>query len=121
MTTRDPADALPNALFPALPVCWAFLDDPEIEDLLDELADWVDWLVYRYALDHRVAPACWPEHGALVEELSALRTGWLAAFAITSRPEAPLEWHHHFAAARQRLTLWAGRNGCRPGEHRADR
>jgi hypothetical protein len=118
MTTYD---ALPDALFPAFPVCWPFLDDQAVEECLDALSDWVDWLVQRYALDHRTIPPCWSEHGALVEELSALRTGWLAAFAMTSRPEAPLEWHHHFGAARLRLTAWSARTGCRPSEHRGDR
>jgi hypothetical protein len=55
----------------------------------------------------------------VVEELSALRTAWLASYAVTGRPEAPLEWHAHFATARQRLTDWVARTGCRPGEHRA--
>jgi hypothetical protein len=52
------------------------------------------------------------------QELSALRTAWLASYAVTGRPEAPLEWHVRFATARQRLTDWVARTGCRPGEHR---
>jgi len=109
---------LPVDLFPTLPLCWANLDGTETADAIEELDDWVAWVVDRYTLDHRTIPPCWDRHGALIEELSALRTAWLAAYAGTSRPEAPLEWHHHFAAARQRLTDWVARTGCRPGEHR---
>ena len=120
MTTNDPIDQLPAALFPTIPVCWATMTDRETEDALDELEDWVFWVVDRYALDHRTVPPCWAEHGALVEELSALRVAWLAAFGITGRPEAPLEWHGQFAAVRQRMTEVVSQSGCRPSEHRAD-
>jgi len=75
-------------------------------------------MIDRYALDHRTIPPCWPEHGALLEELSALRTAWVTAFAEDSRGDAPLHWHAEFAAARQRLTEWVVRTGFRPGEHR---
>lgn len=120
MTIHDRTDHLPTALFPAMPVCWATLTEIENEDALEELADWVNWVVDRYALDHRTIPPCWDEHGALVEELSALRVAWLAAFGITGRPEAPLDWQNNFAVARQRLSDWASRTGCRVDEHRPD-
>jgi hypothetical protein len=120
MTIRDAADQLPAGLFPPLPVCWALLDDLETEDALDELQDWVDWAVDRYRLDRRTVPPCWDQHGALVEELSALRTAWVAAYALTARPDAALDWHLAFALARERLSGWSARTGCRPGEHRAD-
>lgn len=121
MTTPDQTDQLPSDLFPTLPVCWATLDELQTEDALDELADWVLWALDRYSLDRRVIPECWDNHGALVEELSALRTAWIAAFCITGPPGAPLDWHQQFDAARQRLSDWASRTGCRPGEHRPDR
>jgi hypothetical protein len=37
-----------------------------------ELVAWVSWLVERCELD---IPACWPQHGAILEELDALRIG----------------------------------------------
>ncbi|MBA3743173.1 hypothetical protein [Sporichthya sp.] len=122
MTSPEYTDNLPPDLFPTFPVCWATLSDVETEDALEELDDWVTWLVDRYSLDHRAVPPCWEQHGALVEELSALRTAWISAFNITGRPEAPLEWHAHFAAALRRLIDWASRTGCRTGgQHRPDR
>lgn len=120
MTTHGHTENLPAELFPTFPICWATLTDIETEDALDELEDWVGWALDRYALDRRTVPPCWDQHGALVEELSALRTAWIAAYALTGRPEAPLEWHGQFAVARQRLADWASRTGCRPGEHRPD-
>lgn len=106
--------------FPPLPLCWPALTEQEREDQLQALNDWIRWLVDCYALDHRVVPSCWAEHGALREELSSLRTAWLTAFAITSTGDAPLDWHAGFAAARQRLADWVSRTGCRSGEHRPD-
>jgi hypothetical protein len=106
--------------FPPLPICWRALSPHEYEEQLEALDDWTAWLASRYALDHRTIPPCWPEHGALLEELSALRTAWLTAFAVTSAGDAPLAWHTHFAAGRQRLTDWVSRTGCRAGEHRPD-
>jgi hypothetical protein len=121
MTHPEHIDQLPPDLFPTLAVCWATMDDLQTEDALDELQDWVAWVVDRYSLDHRVIPGCWDNHAALIEELSALRTAWIAAFCVTARPEAPLDWHQSFQFARQRLSDWASRTGCRPGEHRPDR
>jgi hypothetical protein len=39
----------------------------------EELVAWVQWLVARYELNN--IPDCWAQHGALVEELDALRIG----------------------------------------------
>ena len=113
-----PGPQLTQEAFPPVPLCWPALTEEEREEQLDALADWTRWLVDRYALDHRTVPPCWSQHGALLEELSALRTAWLTAYAVTSTGDAPLEWHAHFAAARQRLAEWVSRIGCRSGEHR---
>lgn len=104
--------------FAPIPVCWPILSDDELADRRQELDDWVHWITNRYGLDHRTIPPCWPEHGALVEELSALRTGWVTAFAADARGDDPLRWHSDFEACRQRLTDWVARAGCRPGQHR---
>lgn len=104
--------------FAPLPVCWPTLTTAETETRLDELADWIDWLTERYALDYRTIPPCWARHGSLLEELSALRTGWLTAYAQEARGDAPLQWHSDFATARLRLAEWTARAGCRPSEHR---
>ncbi len=113
-----PGPALAQEAFPPLPICWPSLTAKERGEQFDALTDWLHWLTACYALDHRVVPSCWTQHAALVEELSALRTAWLSAFAATSPGSAPLEWHSHFAASRQRLADWVSRSGCRPGEHR---
>lgn len=71
---------LRNALngFSPTPVCWAVLSaGKEMNEQLGHLTDWVNWLVDRYALDHRTVPPCRDQHGAVLEELSALRTAWI--------------------------------------------
>ena len=115
-----PGPQLTQEAFPPLPLCWAALTDQERDEQLQALDDWAHWLIRRYALDHRTVPPCWTRHGALLEELSALRTAWLTAYAVTSTGDAPLEWHAHFAATRQRLTDWVSRTGCRSGQHRPE-
>ena len=107
--------------YPPTPVRWPFLTDAEAAAEADRLQCWVDWLVARYQLDARTVPPCWMQHGALVEELSSLRTAWLEAHDPSSDGGAPLDWHHAFHLARQRLTDWTARSGCRPGEHRVPR
>lgn len=104
--------------FPPVPLCWPALNDQEKAEQLEALSDWTLWLAHCYALDHRTVPPCWAQHSALLEELSALRTAWLTAFAATSPGDAPLDWHTNFAASRQRLADWVSRTGCRSGEHR---
>ena len=113
-----PGPQLVQEAFPPVPLCWPAPTEEEREEQLDALTDWIRWLVDRYALDHRTVPPCWSQHGSLLEELSALRTAWLTVYAVTSTGDAPLEWHAHFAAARQRLAEWVSRIGCRSGEHR---
>jgi len=100
------------------PICWPRLNREAAVDTWHGLDAWIRWCVRRYGLDHRTIPPCWYQHGALVEELSALRTGWQAAHAPTAPGNAPLEWHALFALSRQRLQDWVARSGCRPDEHR---
>lgn len=104
--------------FPPSPTCWPTLDPRQAREEMDGLTRWVTWLSARYGLDHRTVPACWPEHGALVEELSALQMAWVASYAETANPAAPLDWHTNFGATRQRLGDWVARTGCRPEQHR---
>ena len=106
--------------FAPIPICWPMLGEAETTAHAQELVDWVDWVFDRYALDHRTIPPCWSQHGALLEELSALRTAWVTVYSADSVGDAPLRWHSEFAAARQRLTDWVARTGCRPGEHRGN-
>ncbi len=68
---------------------WRDLDAPTATAELSRLADWVDWLTNRYNLDHKLIPPCWSQHGALVEELSALRTLWEASYLEDANPSAP--------------------------------
>lgn len=83
-THSPPRPGLMQEAFPPIPLCWRALTPQEREDQVEALREWIDWLVGRYALDQRTVPPCWEQHGALLEELSALRTAWLTAFAVTA-------------------------------------
>jgi hypothetical protein len=104
------------------PVCWKTLDGASTERELRVLDEWIRWLVRRYALTpaaDMVLP-CWYRHGTIVEELSALHTGWLAAFAPDAPGSAPLDWHAMFAGTQTRLRETRGRSGCMGKEHREE-
>ncbi len=111
---------LPQETFPRLPMCWSANLKAEQDKALKELRTWSERLVRRYALGHRTVPPCWAEHGALVEELSALHTAWAKAFAAASTADEPLRWHGDYAAARRRRADWAAWSGRRVGEHRPE-
>jgi hypothetical protein len=100
------------------PVAWATLDVDEAAQAWADLDPWVRWLVRRYLIDAREIPPCWPRHGDVVEELSALRTAHQAAFDPSGAPTGPADWHHGLAATRSRLRDLVARTGCRPAEHR---
>ena len=121
MTTDHKSDFYPTprtTFGPDRPICRARLHGDHATEVLDELTDWVQWLPHRFTLDPRTIPDCWDQHGPLIEELSALYTAWQTAYAPTAEGDAPFAWMNQFALARQRLTNWAARTGCRPGAHR---
>lgn len=101
-------------------VCWRDLDDTDTQRELADLAEWVTWVVTRYSLDHRTVPPCWARHGALVEELSALRSLWELCFLADPAPADPATFHERFALAIARLRDWAARRDCKPTQHRGD-
>lgn len=118
MTATENPKTGSSSTFPHVPVCWPHLHADQHAERLTELSTWLSWLKTRYGLDHRTLPDCWQEHGALVEELSALATGWTTAFSSKTDGYTPLHWHTDFALTRRRLADWTARSGCRPGEHR---
>lgn len=101
-------------------VCWPALTVEAAEAELHTLANWVEWLVGRYSLDHRTVPPCWHEHGALVEELSALHSLWQACYGPDASPADPTNFQQHLSLALMRLRDWAARRDCKPGNHRDD-
>jgi hypothetical protein len=127
MTATPGDDQLPPFDAPALAstwlletVCWKVLDPETATREWPTMAEWVRWLANRYVLSPRTIPPCWYHHGGMLEELSALRTGWLAAFAPDAAGSAPLDWHAAFAATRGRLEETVSRSGCTKDDHRVD-
>lgn len=100
---------------------WQSLEAGQARTAWAELIGFVDWLVERYRLEESVPP-CWYRHGALVEELSALRLAWLGAYtAGLCKPTDAAVWHDLLARVRVRVRIrdW-DRQGCAGGTHRAD-
>jgi hypothetical protein len=110
--------AITRTLSRAVPVCWKLLDHVSAAREWRALAEWVRWLATRYDLAPRTIPPCWYRHGSFVEELSALRTGWLAAFAADAPGGAPLDWHTMLWGTCDRLQHTVSRTGCTKDEHR---
>jgi hypothetical protein len=101
-------------------VCWKGLDASTTLVETDRLSEWVDWASARYQLDYKTIPACWSQHGSLVEELSALRTLWLGCFEEDSAPSDPITFHRELEGALRRLREWNSRSGCTRTLHRAE-
>ena len=60
---------------------WDLLNDDDHLEYSRDLARFVDWLVARYRLQRHIPP-CWWQHGAHVEELSALFTAWRGVMEV---------------------------------------
>lgn len=95
-------------------VNWRTLRNEDAADEWRQLREWVEWFAVRYAIPHSTVPTCWWQHGALVEELSALHTAHLAAFHDTDSGYGPISWHERLTPATARLTRAYG-GGCTHG------
>lgn len=90
-----------------------------------DLIEWVEWLVDTYELVQftgKLVP-CWPAHGGIVEELAALRAGWIAAQRLARKADtdAVAVWHdralHPFINRFNAYQL----NLCTQGKHKIQR
>jgi len=103
----------------ATPIAWCSLDRDQAREEWAALAGWVDWLVDRYGLSERI-PACWYRHGAVLEELAALRVAWLGAYeSPNARASDGVAWHDMLDRVLIRMREW-DRCGCVHGTHRDD-
>ncbi|HWA66464.1 MAG TPA: hypothetical protein VG899_08865 [Mycobacteriales bacterium] len=98
---------------------WHTLAPDEADLASAALAKWVDWLSARYTLDDTI-PTCWYRHGAMVDELDALRAAWTAAYLDPhARPIDATYWLESLDRAVMRLHIW-DRYGCTAGTHQDD-
>ncbi|MDX3002022.1 hypothetical protein PWY87_10105 [Kribbella solani] len=101
-------------------ICWRDLDPESTTEELETLAAWITWATTRYSLDHKVIPPCWSHHGAIIEELSALRTFWEACYQADAAPSDPLAFHRDLTLALRRLRDWSSLLGCTRTSHRPE-
>lgn len=99
-------------------VRWRDLPESEAAEAWATLRSFVDWLIVRYDISEATIPRCWWQHGAVVEELSALRSAW----DVSTDPDldgglGPIGWHERFHLVQSRLREWYNRecvSGHRP-------
>ena len=88
---------------PPLP-SWLLVDDEsDAVEMLDELFGWVDAVYLRF--EGAALPPCWQRHPDLVEELVALRGGWVEAYEGPKRSwKAVGDWLDRRPKVVQRLS-----------------
>ncbi|MEV1008366.1 hypothetical protein [Streptomyces sp. NPDC049881] len=104
---------------PGAPVNWATLPPGGRLACWAEFVAWVAWLADRYELTTDQLPrACWWQHGAVVEELTALWTSHHSAYGGEEDVgAAPYLWQDALCRAIERIGRhWLG--PCRNGQHR---
>lgn len=98
---------------------WHTLTSTEAANAWTALTNWVDWLTGRYQLGDTI-PDCWYQHGAMVEELEALRSAWVGAYVDPTAGSAdPAQWHDFLSRTTNRIHEW-DRYGCAAGTHHDD-
>src|SRR3954453_11829112 len=102
------------------PVHWPSLTGPERDRRMDQLEEWVDQLVTRFALDTRGVPPCWARHNAMVETLSALRDHERASYHSTAPPTAAVDWLRALSDVEMLLRVIAGQTQCTAQTHRSE-
>jgi hypothetical protein len=101
------------------PVNWRDLTIDDAAEQWGRLVDWVNWLRDRYNLQERV-PACWYAHGPLIEELSARRGLWKAAFLDKDATAGTaIAFHDALDRILHGIQRW-DHSGCRDGQHRPE-
>ena len=98
---------------PPLPSWLLVEDDSAAVGMLDELVGWVDAVYLRF--EGAALPSCWLRHLDLVEELVALRGGWVDAYEGPKRSwKAVGDWLDRRPRVVQRL---ADLEVCEVEEH----
>jgi hypothetical protein len=101
------------------PILWHVLPPTKRAELWPRFVTWVIWLADRYELTTDQLPRqCWWQHGAAVEELTALWTSHQSAYAPNQDAgSAPYLWQDALARALDRIARnWLG--SCRNGHHK---
>lgn len=103
---------------PGAPVVWHKGNEEERAALWGEFTAWVIRMADTYELTTEQLPhACWWEHGSVVDELTALWTGWESAYGNEEDAAAgPYLWHDGWSRGIERISrIWLGE--CTNGYH----
>ena len=111
----DPMDrGTSSAPIGAVVVNWRTLDPEQAPQVWEELRKFVEWFTTRYNLSSSVVPDCWFQHGAMVEELSALHIAHTVYFDPADGGAGPIGWHERLTLAITRIKA-AYSNNCQRG------
>jgi len=117
--TPPPSATVPPSHGPSAARVWHALTGTEAAAAWTALTTWVDWLTGRYQLDDTL-PACWYTHGAIVDELDALRAAWTGAYLNPNAAAGDAaNWLETLARTVARIRDW-DRYGCAAGTHHPD-
>lgn len=102
------------------PTHWPSIPPHQLPQAWEDLREWVEALVDRFALDVRTVPPCWSQHNAMVEALSALRDHERASYSEKAPPTAAVDWFRALREIEYQLSAIAARTQCSVNDHRPD-
>ena len=102
------------------PVHWPSLTEDEARDRMQELDEWVRHLVRRFAVEPRIIPPCWAQHGALVVAERGEDLHERADYADTASPTAAMDFVRALHDAEIFLSQHVAKTQCSVAGHRDD-
>jgi len=99
---------------PPRPVHWPTLLADDAETQWRRLDAWVEYARQVFVIPDQVIPPFWHRHWVLVEQISALRLHYLAAFDISQNASAAFGFMRDLAEWQNRMREIVARLGNRP-------
>jgi len=99
---------------PPRPVHWPTLSGEDAETQWRRLDAWVKYARQVFIIPDQVIPPFWHRHWVLVEQISALRLHYLAAFDISQNASAAFGFMRDLAEWQNRMREIVARLGNRP-------
>lgn len=99
---------------PPSPLRWDREPTTEQVGLWWEFVTWAEWFLRHYEVHESIVPSCWSEHPVIVEELTALWTGYRVAYEPAASGWTSLLWHEKAAAVIERFRSMSTHLRCTP-------
>lgn len=90
--------------------------------LIEDMADWVDWMIETYRIKSPVIPTCWYRHTEIVQELYAMKLLHTLCYSLNDAGSGPASFVERFTQSQVRLRGYVQDAGCKSsGEHQVAR